>query len=51
MQILNSLYLHNTKDVYKLANVKDKKLNVIYAKVSTHKQKQDLKNQKYKIWA
>lgn len=41
----NSLYLYNREDVYRLANIKDEKLNVIYARVSTHKQKQDLKNQ------
>lgn len=44
-QMPNSLYLYNREDVYKLANIKDEKLNVIYARVSTHKQKQDLKNQ------
>ncbi|RTK08416.1 IS607 family transposase [Campylobacter jejuni] len=44
-QIPNSLYLYNREDVYRLANIKDEKLNVIYARVSTHKQKQDLKNQ------
>ncbi|EAJ7142045.1 IS607 family transposase [Campylobacter jejuni] len=44
-QMPNSLYLYNREDVYRLANIKDEKLNVIYARVSTHKQKQDLKNQ------
>ncbi|HEB9277880.1 TPA: IS607 family transposase [Campylobacter jejuni] len=45
MQMPNSSYLYNREDVYRLANIKDEKLNVIYARVSTHKQKQDLKNQ------
>ena len=45
IQMPNSLYRYNREDVYKLANIKDEKLNVIYARVSTHKQKQDLKNQ------
>ncbi|RTJ10193.1 IS607 family transposase [Campylobacter jejuni] len=44
-QMPNSSYLYNREDVYRLANIKDEKLNVIYARVSTHKQKQDLKNQ------
>lgn len=44
-QMPNSLYMYNREDVYRLANIKDEKLNVIYARVSTHKQKQDLKNQ------
>lgn len=41
----NGYYKYNDSDVYSLAGIEDGRLNVIYARVSTKKQKQDLKNQ------
>nr|AAT72886.1 putative transposase OrfA [Helicobacter pylori] len=41
----NGYYKYNDEDVYKIAGIKDGRWNVIYARVSTKKQKQDLQNQ------
>ncbi|WP_176485390.1 recombinase family protein, partial [Helicobacter suis] len=41
----NGYYKYNDNDVYALAGIEDQRLNVIYARVSTNKQKQDLQNQ------
>lgn len=41
----NGYYLYNADDVYKIAHLETKRANVIYARVSTNKQKQDLFNQ------
>ncbi len=41
----NGYYIYNDSDVYSLAGIEDGRLNVVYARVSTQKQKQDLKNQ------
>ena len=41
----NGYYKYNDEDVYKIAGIEDNRLNVIYARVSTNKQKQDLQNQ------
>ncbi|GMB92278.1 IS607 family transposase [Helicobacter ailurogastricus] len=41
----NGYYKYNDSDVYKIAGIEDGRLNVIYARVSTKKQKQDLQNQ------
>lgn len=41
----NGYYKYNNEDVYKIAGIEDNRLNVIYARVSTNKQKQDLQNQ------
>ncbi len=41
----NGYYIYNDSDVYSLAGIKDGRLNVVYARVSTQKQKQDLQNQ------
>ncbi|RKV50245.1 IS607 family transposase [Helicobacter pylori] len=41
----NGYYKYNAEDVYKIAGIEDGRLNVIYARVSAKKQKQDLKNQ------
>ena len=41
----NGYYNYNNKDVYSLIGPKSKRLNVIYARVSTNKQKQDLQHQ------
>ncbi|MFP6035303.1 IS607 family transposase [Helicobacter pylori] len=41
----NSYYIYNDSDVYSLAGIEDGRLNVVYARVSTQKQKQDLQNQ------
>lgn len=41
----NGYYLYNADDVYKIAHLETKRANVIYARVSTNKQKQDLSNQ------
>jgi predicted site-specific integrase-resolvase len=41
----NSYYDYNDKDVYKLLNMDVKRKTVIYARVSTIKQKNDLNNQ------
>ena len=38
----NGYYKYNNEDVYKIAGIEDNRLNVIYARVSTNKQKQDL---------
>lgn len=41
----NGYYIYNDDDVYHLAGLENKRFNVIYARVSTPKQKQDLQNQ------
>ncbi len=41
----NGYYIYNDSDVYSLAGIEDGRLNVVYARVSTQKQKQDLQNQ------
>lgn len=41
----NGFYDYNDKDVYKLLNKARPRINVIYARVSTKKQKKDLENQ------
>ncbi|MFP6149495.1 IS607 family transposase [Helicobacter pylori] len=41
----NDYYIYNDSDVYSLAGIEDGRLNVVYARVSTQKQKQDLQNQ------
>jgi predicted site-specific integrase-resolvase len=41
----NKRYDYNDEDVYKLLNKDIKRKTVIYARVSTHKQKKDLENQ------
>jgi len=41
----NKTYNYNDDDVYALAGVDNKRLNVIYTRVSTYKQKNDLGNQ------
>ncbi|GAA8691112.1 IS607-like element ISSto13 family transposase [Helicobacter pylori] len=41
----NGYYIYNDSDVYSLAGIEDGRLNVVYARVSTQKQKQDLYNQ------
>ncbi len=41
----NGYYIYNDFDVYSLAGIEDGRLNVVYARVSTQKQKQDLQNQ------
>ncbi|WP_143425626.1 IS607 family transposase [Helicobacter pylori] len=41
----NGYYMYNDSDVYSLAGIEDGRLNVVYARVSTQKQKQDLQNQ------
>ncbi|NHB29829.1 IS607 family transposase [Helicobacter pylori] len=41
----NGYYIYNDSDVYFLAGIEDGRLNVVYARVSTQKQKQDLQNQ------
>ncbi|MGL2374694.1 IS607 family transposase [Helicobacter pylori] len=41
----NGYYIYNDSDVYSLAGIEDGRLNVVYAMVSTQKQKQDLQNQ------
>ena len=41
----NGYYKYCDEDVYKIAGIEDNRLNVIYARVSTNKQKQDLANQ------
>ncbi|GAA8331292.1 IS607-like element ISSto13 family transposase [Helicobacter pylori] len=41
----NGYYIYNDSDVYSLAGIEDGRLNVVYAGVSTQKQKQDLQNQ------
>ncbi|GAA8130370.1 hypothetical protein HpBT112_08200 [Helicobacter pylori] len=40
-----TIYIYNDSDVYSLAGIEDGRLNVVYARVSTQKQKQDLQNQ------
>ncbi|WP_121285491.1 IS607 family transposase [Helicobacter pylori] len=42
----NGYYIYNDSDVYSLAGIEDGRLNVVYARVSTQKQKQDLQNQR-----
>ncbi len=41
----NGYYIYNDSDVYSLAGIEDGRLNVVYARVSTQRQKQDLQNQ------
>ncbi len=41
----NGYYIYNDSDVYSLVGIEDGRLNVVYARVSTQKQKQDLQNQ------
>ncbi|MCQ2767270.1 IS607 family transposase [Helicobacter pylori] len=41
----NGYYIYNDSDVYSLAGIEDGRLNVVYARVNTQKQKQDLQNQ------
>ncbi len=41
----NGYYIYNDSDVYSLAGIEEGRLNVVYARVSTQKQKQDLQNQ------
>lgn len=41
----NGYYIYNDSDVYSLAGIEYGRLNVVYARVSTQKQKQDLQNQ------
>ncbi|EJB75334.1 putative transposase OrfA [Helicobacter pylori Hp A-27] len=41
----NGYYIYNDSDVYSLAGIEDGRLNVVYARVSAQKQKQDLQNQ------
>ncbi|WQY39493.1 IS607 family transposase [Helicobacter pylori] len=41
----NGYYIYNDSDIYSLAGIEDGRLNVVYARVSTQKQKQDLQNQ------
>ncbi|WP_154443174.1 IS607 family transposase [Helicobacter pylori] len=41
----NGYYIYNDSDVYSLAGIEDGRLSVVYARVSTQKQKQDLQNQ------
>ncbi|MFP6046934.1 IS607 family transposase [Helicobacter pylori] len=41
----NGYYIYNDSDVYSLAGIEDGRLNVVYARASTQKQKQDLQNQ------
>ncbi|EJC11552.1 putative transposase OrfA [Helicobacter pylori Hp P-16] len=41
----NGYYIYNDSDVYSLAGIEDGRLNVVYARISTQKQKQDLQNQ------
>ena len=41
----NKTYNYNDDDVYNLAGIDNKRWNVIYARVSTSKQKNDLENQ------
>ncbi|WRG03501.1 IS607 family transposase [Helicobacter pylori] len=41
----NGYYIYNDSDVYSLAGIENGRLNVVYARVSTQKQKQDLQNQ------
>ena len=41
----NGTYNYNEDDVYKIAGIESNRKNVIYARVSTYKQKNDLENQ------
>ena len=41
----NGYFIYDDKDIYNLLGLEDKRWNVIYARVSTSKQKQDLENQ------
>lgn len=43
---VNGFYNYNEEDVYKIINKDFKRTSVIYCRVSTNKQKQDLNNQK-----
>jgi predicted site-specific integrase-resolvase len=41
----NGFYTYNDDDVYKLIGIVGERENVIYCRVSTQKQKQDLQNE------
>ena len=41
----NKMYNYNEEDIYKILNKDVKRKTVLYARVSTHKQKNDLQNQ------
>lgn len=41
----NKQYDYNEEDVYRKAGLSENRVNVVYARVSTHKQKRDLENQ------
>lgn len=45
VKLPNGMYDYNDDDVYRKAGLAEKRLNVIYARVSTAKQKSDLQNQ------
>ena len=44
-QLHNGHYDYNNDDVYQLMNGDQQRMNIIYSRVSTHKQKNDLQNQ------
>lgn len=44
-ELPNGYYNYNEDDVFNLAGLEHKRMNVIYARVSTNKQKKDLENQ------
>ena len=45
VELPNGFYEYNDEDVYRKAGLADERYNVIYARVSTQKQKTDLQNQ------
>lgn len=45
IKLPNGYYNYNDDDVYKIAGIGHNRANVIYARVSTNEQKQDLENQ------
>lgn len=45
VELPNGFYEYNDEDVYRKAGLADKRFDVIYARVSTQKQKTDLQNQ------
>ena len=45
VELPNGFYEYNDEDVYRKAGLADERYNVIYARVSTQKQKADLQNQ------
>lgn len=45
VELSNGFYEYNDEDVYRKAGLADERYNVIYARVSTQKQKTDLRNQ------